>query len=318
MSFLGSNFTSIAINGIPVLPAGIYFDRVLWVSSVYGGSANDGLSPDRPLATVGGTAGAWAKAVTGASGRNTAHGTLVICMKGHAESISSADYGSDLGSNKRVYTISQGEGDERATLTWSAATSTLLLDTDNLVLDNFNLHLEPTTGTVTVAAPITISGNSCGLRRCKINAGTDASNLVTVGITITGKRCFLEDVDMVSATAAEATTFIRLTGADRLRMTRVFIEGATSSTTVGVVQLLTTASVNVRIKECWFKNFKALSVHAVTGLASSSGVCQDSDFGILDDSTLAGFVTPANFQFYRCFTTNLTGETGAAKTTVST
>lgn len=313
----GSNFTDLSVYGIPVLPAGVYYDRVLWVSSVYGGSANDGQSPGRPLATIGGTAGAWAKAVSGAAGRNTSHGTLVIVMKGHAESISSADYGSDLGSNKRIYTVGQGEGDERGTLTWTATGSTLLLDTANMVLDNLNLALEPTTGTVTVAAPITISGASCGIRRCKIDAGTDASNKVTVGITVTGARCFMEDVDMVSATAAESTTFLRLTAATRFRMKNVIIEGATSSTTVGVIQLLTTASTSLRIDNCFFKNYKASSIHAVTGMAASGGVVRDTDFGILDNATLTAWVTPADVQFFRCKVSNLTGEAGGEKDVIS-
>ncbi|HYE99345.1 MAG TPA: hypothetical protein VEJ18_10560 [Planctomycetota bacterium] len=313
-----SNYNELYRNyGIPSLPCGTFFDKVLWVSSVFGGADNDGQGPDRPLATIGGVKGAWAKAVSGAAQKDTTHGTLVIVMKGHTESISAADYGSDLGSKKRVYTVGQGEGDERGLLTWTAATSTLLLDTDNLVLDNLRLALEPGTGTVTVAAPITMSGNSCGLRRCQIDAGTDANNLVTVGITVTGDRCFMEDVDLKSATAAEATTFIRLTGADRFRMDRCIIEGATTSTTVGVVQFLTTASVNCRFRNSTFKNFKASSVHAVTGLAASSGYMIECNFGILDDATLAGFVTPANFQSYRCKTSNITGEAGGETSTVS-
>lgn len=314
-----SNFASLYEQyGIPAIPSGTFFDRVLWVSSVFGGADNDGRDPERPLASVFGAKGAWAKAVSGAAAKDTAHGTLVIQMKGHSETISAADYGSDLGSNKRIYTTSQGHGVERATWTWSAAGSTLLLDTDSLVIDNTNLNLEPGAGGVNVAAPITISGAGCGLRRCdRTRGGTDASNLVTVGITITGDDCFLDDVYLYSATAAEATTFLRLTAADRLKMSNVRILGATSSTTVGVMQLLTTATVSLEIDRCTFKNYKAASVHAVSGLASSGGECRDSNFGILDNATLAGWVTPADMQFYRCKTSNLTGEAGGETAVVS-
>lgn len=315
-----SNFSGITDFGIPVLPSGMYFDRVLWVSSVFGGADNDGRDKARPLATVFGPKGAWAKAASGAAGKDTAHGTLVIAMKGHAETVAGADHGADLGTKQRIYTVGQGEGVESPTLTWSVAGSTLLLDTQNVILDNFNLLLEPGTGGVNVAAPITISGQGSGLRRCLVRAGTDASNKVTVGITITGDEVVFDRVFLYSAVAAEATTFIRLTGADRLRMYDCYIHGATSAVGVGVMQLLTTASTFLDVQRCRFANHKAASTDAVTGLAGSSGWVTDSYFGTLvatGAGTLDGWTTKANVQFGGCQTINAAGEGGAPTTPVS-
>lgn len=310
-----SNFTNLSVEGIPILPGEETYDRVLWVSSVKGGDGNDGRGRSKPLASLFGTNGAFAKVADGATGYPG--GTLILTGQGHAENVDAADVASELGANKRVKVRGLGFGIARPTLTWTLDVSTLLMDTDSLWLDNLNLNLEPGTGTVTVAQPITISGNGCGLTRIKARAGTDATHNVTKGIVVTGAHCFMEDVYIYSATAAESTTFLELTAANHFRANRLRILGATSSTTVGVVRLLTTASTNMEFDRCTFKNYKASSIHAVTGIASSGGEVRDSDFGILDNATLTAWVTPANMQFYRCVVSNLTGEAGGLKDIVS-
>lgn len=296
--------------GIPVLPGGLYFDRILWVNSAYGAAGNPG-TPNAPLASVFGTTGAWAKAVSGAGTNGLSAGTLVIAMKGSTETISAADFGSDLGANKRVYVVGQGDEVDRPTWTWSAAASTLLLDTDSLVLDNLNLNLEPGAGTITVAAPMTISGNGCGLRRCKIRGGTDASNLVTVGITITGDDCFLEQVTYYAATAAEATTHLRLTSADRLRVRDLYLFAATSAVGVGSVQFLTTASLAIDWQDFAIANNKAASTAAVTGMAGVTGFVRKGQLHVLANTAgelTTAWGTKASVQFNAVGVTNDVGE----------
>jgi hypothetical protein len=172
---------------------------------------------------------------------------------------------------------------------------------------------------VTVAAPITVDAAGCSINGCRIMFGADVNDIVTIGVTTTANA---DDFDFSNnrcygATAAECTTFLRLVGADRFTMYNTTIMGATSSTTVGVVQMLTTASTHVDIQNCQFTNFKATSVHACTGMAAATGMIKDCSFGILDTSTLAGWETEGNLNFFNCRTSNLAGEEGGVKTPTS-
>jgi len=291
------------------------FYKVLHVgtSSLYQGSGENGVNPRKPISTL---LAALDSDVVDSADR----GTLIIMKRGHTENISAADFFSAIGSKKRITIRGEGDETDRPTLTWTAAAATWLLDTDSVVLENLNLNFEPGTGSVNVAAPMTISGNGCGLRNCKIRMGTDANNKVTVGLTITGDDCFLEDVFVYSATAAEATTFIRLTAADRLRMKNVVVMGATSATNVGALQCLTTESKQIRLEDCEFWNLKTASTVAVTGLASNIGTAKRCYLAVLSDNAAAltgAWATVGSMQFVDCRVTNLAGEAAATFGTVS-
>lgn len=243
---------------------------------------------------------------------------VVVVLPGHDENVSSADQMSNLVAGTKILGI--GNGADRPQLTWTVAAATFLFDVANVTLRNFVLNLCDTGNAgVTVAAPITVSAAGCEISDCQIQFGADANDIVTIGITTTAAADdFTFDRNFCyGATAAECTTFLRLVGADRFRCRDTTIMGATSSTTVGVVQFLTTASTQCEFRRSTFINRKALSVHAVTGLASCSGVMSDCDFGILDTATLAGFVTPADFMGFRNKTVNTTGEQGGETSTVS-
>jgi len=297
--------------GIPVLPGGRFFDKVLWVNSASGAPGNPG-KIDAPLASLFGANGAWAKAST------VGNGTLVIGMSGHVETISGADFGSDLGTNKRIYFIGQGDEVERPTMTWTAAGSTLLFDTDSIVFDNCNLNLDPGAGTVNVAAPLTISGNGCGLRRCKIRGGTDANSKVTTGITITGADCFLDEVFYYGALAAAATNHIVLTGTARLRVRRLYMDAATAANGVGCVQSLTTANTMMDWEDFRIANSKAGSTAAVTGIAGDTGFVRTGHLHINANGTLAtdqasAWTTKGNVVFgANIFVTDNVGEVGVS------
>ncbi len=245
-------------------------------------------------------------------------GDTVAVLPDHDEDITSADQMDNLVAGTRIIGI--GHGTLKPKLTWTAAASTFLFDVANVRLENFQLQMaESTTGGVTVAAPITVSAAGCAITDCDIYFGEDANDNVTIGITTTTaadnfsflrNRCY-------GKTAAECTTFMRLVGADYFRMEDCVVQGATSSTTVGVVQFLTTASTFISMKNCTFQNNKASSVHAVTGMAGLTGTVEDCNFGILDNATLAGFETEGSAQFFGCRTANLAGEESAVKTPTS-
>lgn len=248
-------------------------------------------------------------------------GDTVVVLPGHAENISSADQMSALVAGTRI--IGLGYGTIRPKFTWTAATATFLFDVANTSLSNCVLEMagDPASTTaLSVAAPITVSAAGCSLVGCLIRVGVDADQLATIGITTTAAG---DDFSIVNcwihgATTSEVTTAIRLVGADRFYMSGCYVYAATSSTTVGVLQMATTASLNVLIEDSVFVNTKASSAHAATGMAAATGVVSDCKFGILDDATLQGFDTEGNLQFFNCEVSNLAGEEAAEKAPKST
>lgn len=242
-------------------------------------------------------------------------GDAVVLLPGHTENVDAADDWSNLVAGTHI--IGMGSGNDRPTFTWTTATSTVLFNVANVSLSNCILKMCDTGNAgVTVAAPITVSAAGCSIVGNRIVFGADADDIVTIGITTTaaaddfvfaGNLC-------TGATTAECTTFLRLVGTDRAVIMDNYIEGATSSTTVGVLQMLTTAPTNVWVENCIFVNRKAASVHAATGMAAATGVVKDCAFGILDNATAAGWETEGNLMFFNCTTTNNNGENSIAKT----
>jgi hypothetical protein len=247
-------------------------------------------------------------------------GDIVIALPGHTENISAADQMSSLVAGTKILCL--GEGTSRPTFTWSAATSTFLFDVANVVFDGPILEMagDPAlTAALSVAAPITISAPGCRISSCLIRSSVDADQLATIPITTTAAAddLILAGITMYGG-AGVSTTGVRVVGADRLRMFGCYFDLPTSSPTVGVVQFLTTASLNVRVKDCVFINRATSSVHALTGMTGLTGAVEDCAFGILDDATLAGFVTTGGAMGFRNHTVNLAGEEGVPSTVLST
>lgn len=282
--------------------------QILFVGNRTGLPSGDGSSPEYPLATIGGSGGALAKL------QGTTHrGHVIFVLPGHAESVSSADYFSHTSTANSFALVGLGKGSSRPVLTWTTATSTWLWDTANVNLDNFVLQMEPTTGTVNVAAPITISAAGCGFRNVLGKFGTDANNKVTIGITTTAAADDLtfDTCHFEGATAAECTTFMDLIGCDRLTIKNSYFAGATSAVGVGIVRFATTASLNIKLENNTYINRKASSTCAVTGLAGVSGVSRNEHFAYLDTSSLTPWLTSTGIMtFHRPTVTNTAGETG--------
>jgi hypothetical protein len=250
-------------------------------------------------------------------------GDRVVCLPGHTESIAAADAWAN--SLAGVSVIGVGEGDNRPTFTWTAATATILFDQANFGIRNCNLYMAGDTASttaLTVAAPITVSAAGCFISDCYINFGVDADQLVTIGVTTTaaGDRFRFNRNKCWGATAAECTSFFYAVGADHLQIHDTVIAGGTSSTTVGVLRFITTASLGIDIRRSIFQNLKAASIHAVTQMDGVLGTVADCGFGILDNATLAGWV-PASAgngpQLFNCRTANLAAENGGVTTPVS-
>lgn len=201
-------------------------------------------------------------------------GDVVMVLPGHTENIASADAMSGLVAGTTI--IGVGTGNMRPTFTWTAATSTFLLDVANVTLHNLILNMDPGTGTVNVAAPITVSAAGCAIVGCKIRMGTDANSKVTIGITTTaaGDDLTIAGNEVYAATAAEMTTMFQFVGADRLKFLGNTVVGATSAATVGIIRFLTTASTDIKMFGNVLRQNKAgggATDNVVTGMAGVSG-----------------------------------------------
>jgi hypothetical protein len=256
----------------------------------------------------------------------TGRGDYVYVLPGYTENIATADAWASLGTKTAVTVVGLGYGTNRPAFTWTASGATILMDQANFRIQNCQMFMAGPTGSttaLTVTAPITVSGAGCALTDNYIHFGVDADQLVTIGVTTTAaadnfdfsrNQCY-------GATAAECTTFLQVVGADNMTFYGNNIQCATSSTTVGPIRFLTTASLAIDFRDSVVVNYKASSVHAVTGMAGLTGTVLRCGFGILDNSTLAGWVPSGagnGPQFFACYTANLAAEEGALTTPVST
>lgn len=233
----------------------------------------------------------------------------VFVLPGHTENVSSADAMSSLVAGTQIVGIGDGAG--RPAFTWSVAAATFLFDVANVGLHNCVLNLEPGTGTVTVAAPITVSGNGCAITGCTIRFSTDANNKVTQAFTVTGDDFRFENNICYGATAGECVAFMDLNAAHRAVLRGNYIAGATTVAAVGLLRFVTAASLDVILEDNTYINRKALSTCCVTGLAGVSGVSRNESFNYLNTTSLTPWLTSTGIMvFHRPTVTNTAGETG--------
>lgn len=237
-------------------------------------------------------------------------GDVVLVLEGHTESITTADQMSNLVANTKI--IGRGFGNERPTFTWTTATSSFLFDVANTSLQNCILQMEPTTGTVNVAAPITVSAAGCSIVGCRIKCGTDANNKVTIGITTTAAADQFSFVGnrVFGAAAATCTTFLRLVGADDCEIAWNEITCGTTAAAVGVIQCLTTASTNISIHDNMLFNSATSSTAALTGMAGITGSVTNNKLRNTDNTSLAWVATPGNAAYFSNEGVNDVGERG--------
>ncbi len=217
---------------------------------------------------------------------------IIYVLPGYTETIGAADAWSALGTSTDVSIIGMGHGTNRPTITWSVAGSTMLMDAANFSISNMILQLEPTTGTVNVAAPIQVTANGCTITNCRINCGTDANNKVTIGVTVTTSNDFVFQGNVVRGAAlATCTTFLRVVGGANALIADNDIACGTTAAAVGPIQNLTTVATTVDISRNKVHNNAASSTACITwALASSTGWIADNKCRNMTDASNAQIV----------------------------
>jgi hypothetical protein len=311
--------SNLMINGFPAMPAGISRNargqmpggRVRWVCNRSGMTAGDGKSANRPYATI-------EEAVTDLASNLNSQGDAIYVLPGHAENVDEADWLSELSTLKGLSICGLGTGTQRPSLTWTIATSTLLLDTNDLELANFQCFLagpHSAGSALTVAAPITVSGTGCRIVDCFMYWGFDVDQIVGDGIIWTGDDgAFIGNECLALVAAVPSNTFLTLTGADRMLIKENWIAGATDATTRGVIDSETTACTNLKLYGNTLKNLLASSTIAVSLTASDTGEAVSNRLYV--DTGILPF-TAGELEWYLNYVVNDEGEAGALVGTAS-
>lgn len=305
--------TSPSIGGRPV--AG----RIWYVGNRSGLPSSNGKDPEHPFSSV-----------NAALAKNIAkRGDVIRVLPGHIDSLSAADALSALVENVTIEGM--GEGNQRGIIRWTADAATLLMDQPGTVIRNLRLQLagDPAgTTAITTAAAITVSAAGCVIRDCDWDVGVDADQIITVGLVTTagGKGLVMEDNLIHGAKAAEITaagTVIRLTGADRFVFRRNYVSAALATDTDGLIETLTTASLDIDISDNYFYSNGAGSTCALDFGADlvNTGRIQ-RNFCTVDTDGTAGTVVitqhaNSNFALLDNFLVNNNGERGLVIGTAS-
>jgi len=273
----------------------------------------DGSSPKKPLATLAGATGALARL-----NNRQNRGDVIYVLPGHSENFSAADYLSDTGTAAGFSIIGLGSGSGRPTFNWTAATSTWLVDTANVEIANCILNLcgSTATGTLTVATPITVSAAGFRMVNCLVNWGQDTdtgcgSTLGAIALVAATDCDFFGNVFQNLDTAGTlAVTCISANGADRLRFIGNKVFGGTTSTTVGGVHFVTTASLGVQIENNFIENRKTSSTKALSSaIAGVTGSIAFNQFFV--NSGIVAITTSNLPPMYQCYSSNAAAKNGA-------
>jgi len=290
--------------------------RVLYVGASGGpeGLIGDGTSIERPLASVFGSDGALKRL-----GARAGRGDVIYVLPNHTESVAVADagqYASDTLSGVSICGL--GAGDNRPAFTWTAATATVLLNTAGMEIANCRLFLAGAhaAGTaITVAAPITVSGDGCRIVNNDIWWGFDADQIVGDAIIWTGDNgVFAGNRCQALVAAVPSNTFLTLTGADRLYIGYNWIKGATDGTTRGVIDSETTACTDLLIEYNYLNNILASSTIAVSLTSGDTGVARRNDLFV--NSGILPY-TASELEWHENYVVNGEGEAGALVGTAS-
>ncbi len=217
------------------------FMRQIYVSSVYGSDDHDGVSPDRPLATLDAAINRHAYNLTTST---TEHGMTVHLMPGHAETVATASAITLDIPNLRV--IGHGWGTTRPTFTFSATASSIVISGANVYIENCVFK----TGVDLLVTMLTITGTNCTLQSCTVldnNASYHVINPITSSDTADDLSIFDHIHDGHLGKAGPASC-IKIVGGENVLIIPKWMYADVTS---GLIYNVTTASLNLQIMGRW-------------------------------------------------------------------
>lgn len=225
-------------------------------------------------------------------------GDIVYVLPGHTESISTADFFTNLVAGTQIIGVGRPGASNNPTLTWTAVASTFLLDVADVSLVGLNMNMA---GADNVTAPITITGAGCSIVGCDVSMGTSSALecakavLVSTGANntlIAGNKFYNSGgavcTAVVDIAAAVARTTIAANDFD--------IEG--SAATDGAILISAVASTQGRISRNVIRNRRASAAVCIRivdaasdGIISENMLCTDADITVVGGTISASATT---------------------------
>lgn len=277
-----TNFTSgVSSYGVPILPPQGNFSagNVWFVNSVSGSDGNTGIKPSQAFATL-------AKAITSANATGYTNGLqgtstddTIYVLAGHAESVIAA--ASIACSKNGLNIIGLGQGRNRPTFTWTTATTASWTVTGNNVTIKNCVFVG--TGIASLVKMFAVTGDDVTFESCEFDHA-NATNQAGVGMTVTGCNRFRMIGNKVHGTLNAGTTnFVQIVGAASKQLDYEFIGNSfigAYTTTLGAINNITTAVVNMVVRDNVFVNSTASSTKCIVTLTGSTGMVMRNTFGI--------------------------------------
>lgn len=259
--------------GLPVLPGArrpytgtAYF--VCNTTNFNGSNGNNGTSSATPFSTL-------AYAITQVTANRD---DVIYVMEGHAENISTAAFVACATAGFSI--VGLGNGRARPTFTWTVTAGTWTVSAANVTIENC---VFVGTGIDAVTTMFAITGDDCEFYGCEFDIGI-TSFVPLLGITITGTDRFrFLNNHVHGAAVANQTNFIQIVGSAGKQKDYVFTSNIFTgnwTTSLGAINNITTAMVNIIVRENVFVNRTASATKCIVLLTGSTGMVMRNTFGI--------------------------------------
>lgn len=233
-----------------------------------------GLSPDRPITTIN---GAIALCTAG-------RGDKIWVMPGHAETIAGAAGVSMTKSDVSI--IGLGQGDNRPTLTFSAAASDINVSAENCLIQNLKLvssvnnlanFIDADAGNLTVRG-VTMVTSSLKEAYAFVDIATTKDDFLFEDCV------FLQPTDPEGTNAAAGTGAIHCVDTERITIRRCHFEGQFET---AIVHNLTTKVQQLVIEDSYLHQLLVADGKLLILVAASSGIIKGS-VGVNEGGATAG------------------------------
>jgi hypothetical protein len=177
---------------------------------------------------------------------------LVLVLDGHSESVSTADFFSQLKAGTQLVSCGRPGASNNPTLTWTATASTFLLDVADVTVAGFNMNFA---GIDAVVAPITFSAAGCSLLGNHITVAAGSAGATTpITVAAGANNCIIAGNKMLQTGTQTEVNIISVTGAvDNLEIAFNKISCLLTSATGGIIQI-GEAATNLDIHDNLFYN----------------------------------------------------------------
>jgi hypothetical protein len=217
-------------------------------------------------------------------------GDIVYVLPGHTESITSADFFTNLVAGTQIIGTGRPGASNNPTLTWNTSTSaTFLLDVADVALVGLNLVMG---GADNVTAPITVTGTGCSVVGCDVNMGTSSTLECAKAIIVStgANNTLIAGNKFYNSGGAVCTAVIDIAAAvNRTTIANNDIDIEASGATDGAILISAVASTQGRIARNIIRNRRASAAVCIRIVdAASDGIISENMLATDADITVVG------------------------------